>query len=480
MSLSNQSTVKAGHYSQVLNTNYLHYVFIGETVKTSHILAAVILAIPCFAVLHGRALAGEVRAGKKPRVITTTDGEGDDRCSMVRFLMYANEWDIKGIIYSSSKHHWKGDGKNKGRTWHGETWIEEDIDKYAGVYPKLKKHDPGYPSPEYLKKQVFVGNIALTGDMRKATPGSDRIVEVLLDPDSSPVWLQAWGGPNTIARALKTIEQKYPDRKSEVSRKVRFYLIAEQDKTYRDYISEKWPDAQALVSHAFGAIAYRWRQHMPKELHGYFDDNWMKRNIKDHGALSTMHPGLAKGRSRFISEGDSPSFMHEIDVGLRSLEHPGYGGWGGRFTQRSGHEWADATDDGDKYKTIYRWAIAFQNDWAARADWCVKSYKKANHPPVVKLDHKLDLRAKTGEKINLSAKGTTDPDGNKLSYRWWQYKEPGSYPGLVRIETADRQRASFVVPDNAKKGRTVHIICEVTDNGTPPLTRYQRVIVSVK
>jgi hypothetical protein len=59
--------------------------------RTSHILSAVILAVPCISVLHGRALAGEVRAGKKPRVIATTDGEGDDRCSMVRFLVYANE-----------------------------------------------------------------------------------------------------------------------------------------------------------------------------------------------------------------------------------------------------------------------------------------------------------------------------------------------------------------------------------------------------
>lgn len=122
--------------------------------KTSHILAAVILAIPCIAVLHGRALAGEVRAEKKPRVIATTDGEGDDRCSMVRFLMYANEWDIKGIIYSSSKYHWKGDGKNRGRTWHGETWIEEDIDKYAEVYPNLKKHDPCYPLTRYQRVMV--------------------------------------------------------------------------------------------------------------------------------------------------------------------------------------------------------------------------------------------------------------------------------------------------------------------------------------
>ena len=38
-------------------------------------------------------------AGTRPRIIATTDGEIDDRCSMVRFLLYANEWDVEGIIH---------------------------------------------------------------------------------------------------------------------------------------------------------------------------------------------------------------------------------------------------------------------------------------------------------------------------------------------------------------------------------------------
>jgi len=416
------------------------------------------------------------RTSPKPRIIATTDGEVDDRCSMVRFLMYANEWDIKGIIYSSSKHHWKGDGKKPGRTWHGETWIQEQIDAYAKVWGNLRRHDPGYPSPDYLKKQVFVGNIELTGDMKKPTPGSNRIVEVLLDPDLSPVWLQAWGGANTIARALKTIEERHPNRIAEVSRKVRLFLISLQDQTFQNYISRKWPNVQTLVSRSFGAIAYRWQEILPSEQHKYFNLNWMNTSIlKNHCPLCAIYP--AHSKRGFISEGDSPSFMHLIDVGLRGTENPTYGGWGGRFTLDKKHVWVDAKDDGDKYKTIYRWAIHFQNDWAARADWCVKSYEEANHPPIVKLSHRLDLEAKKGQTIQLSAKGTKDPDGDKLVYKWWQYKEPGSFTGLVKIVSADKQQASFIVPDNTKKGQTVHLICEVTDDGAPALTRYQRVIV---
>jgi hypothetical protein len=410
-------------------------------------------------------------------VIATTDGEIDDRCSMIRFLLYANEWDIKGLIYSSSKHHWKGDAEHPGKNWHNTTWIEEQIDKYAQVYPNLKKHDLDYPAPDYLKSQVFVGNIALEGDMREETPGSNRIAEVLLDDDPSPVWLQAWGGGNTIARALKSIQEKHPDRMADVSRKAIVYLIAEQDNTHETYIMKQWPDIQIILSYAFRAIAYRWYNFMDDEQQRYFDGKWMKENILEgHGPLCAMYEAHSDGR--FRSEGDSPSYMHEINVGLRSMEHPTYGGWGGRF-KRVGPMWRDAEDDGDREKAILRWSIPFQNDWAARADWCIKKYDEANHPPVVKLAHELDLRAKTSQTVQLSAKGTTDLDGDAITYKWWQYKEPGSYRGTVNIDNADQQEISLIVPDDASNGETIHIICEVTDNGTPPLTRYQRVIVEV-
>jgi hypothetical protein len=206
----------------------------------------------------------------------------------------------------------------------------------------------------------------------------------------------------------------------------------------------------------------------------------MEANIlKGHGPLCSLYEAK---NGAFRSEGDSPAFMHQIRVGLRSMEEPGYGGWGGRFVREkpNSNTWRGAKDDGDINKPIWRWAQAFQNDWAARADWCVKSYKEANHPPVVKLSSKLDLKAKPGQTVKLNAKGTNDPDGDKLTYKWWQYKEPGSYKSTVNIKNANEQQVSFVVPGNAKKGQTIHIICEVTDNGNPPLTRYLRVIVNIE
>ena len=38
--------------------------------------------------------------------------------SMVRFFLYANEWDIEGIITSSSQYHWQG------HKWAGDDWVQ--------------------------------------------------------------------------------------------------------------------------------------------------------------------------------------------------------------------------------------------------------------------------------------------------------------------------------------------------------------------
>ena len=205
----------------------------------------------------------------------------------------------------------------------------------------------------------------------------------------------------------------------------------------------------------------------------------MRANIlKDHGPLCARYEHHSK--IGFRSEGDSPAFMHQILVGLRSLEHPGYGGWGGRFVRERGGKystWRGARDDGDVNKPIWRWSAAFQNDWAARADWCVKPVSQANHPPKVKLAVALDRTAKPGEKIVLNAGGSSDPDGDKLTYKWWRYDDVDTAEKKIEIAGADRAEASFVVPD--EPGKTIHIILEVTDAGDPPLTRYARVIVKI-
>ncbi len=207
-------------------------------------------------------------------------------------------------------------------------------------------------------------------------------------------------------------------------------------------------------------------------------------------------------------EGDTPSFLGLVQNGLNAPEHPDWGGWGGRYelytprTQKWFVEaetrpfWSDAVDevmgvDGQwhtgNHETIWRWRAAFQNDFSARMDWTIKPYAEANHPPAPKLGHPAQLTAKRGERVNLSAEGSTDPDGHALSYAWLVYGEPGTFSmsnsrsgELFKIEDADQAKAWFTVPTNRiLRDGTLHIILAVTDRGSPPLTRYQRVIVTV-
>ena len=444
----------------------------------------------------------------KPRIIVTSDGEIDDQCSMVRFLLYANEWDIEGIITSSSQYHWQG------HNWAGDDWIEPFLDAYTQVYPNLVKHDPRYPTPEYLRRRTLLGNVKAEGDMEEVTAGSQLIVTALLDEtDERPVWLQAWGGTNTIARALKTIEEEHPERMAEVAKKMRFFFIWEQDATYQDYIRPSWGkyEIPTIISDQFEAIAYRWDEVLPKEMQKYFVGAWMKENLlENHGPLCALYE--AKENGDFRSEGDSPAFLHTIVTGLRNMESPNWGGWGGRYVRVRENTWLDpvpvekysypkgrwytnsawgrnslregttttAEQRREYFKPMWRWADVLQKDFALAADWCVKSYDEANHPPVVTLGHAADLDARPGAKVELSARGATDPDEDDLKYVWWQYREAGSYDGAIEIWDAEKQDASFTVPSDAGQGKTVHVICEVSDTGSPPLTRYQRVVVEIE
>ena len=76
--------------------------------------------------------ATALTAAERPRVLVTTDGEIDDECSMVRFLLYANEWDIEGIINSSSQYHWEGS-----KLWAGIDWVNRYLDVYADVHQSV-------------------------------------------------------------------------------------------------------------------------------------------------------------------------------------------------------------------------------------------------------------------------------------------------------------------------------------------------------
>lgn len=477
-------------------------------------------------------------APSKPRTIVTTDGEVDDMDSFTRFLLYTNEVDVVGLVYSSSQWHYAGDGKGTRFTsqlastakrygertdlrWPGTEWMQALIGKYAAVHANLLKHDRAYPSPAYLRSLVKVGNIEFEGEMAKDTEGSNWIKKVLLDEDPRPVYVQVWGGTNTLARALKSIEDEFkttpswPRIHEKVSKKTVIYAVLDQDATYKAYVAPNWPDIKVIYNAAqFWSFAYSWPRVVPEGLKPYLSGAWFAENIRfNHGALLEEYylwgdgrkiagdpehtqgdPEQARRQQRaqfdFISEGDSPAYFFLLDFGLRSLGDPSFGGLGGRFvkSKTNPNRWEDGADVTDfdpltgKAETSYaqvRWIPALQNDFAARADWCVKDRAGANHAPIVGIGHAATLTAKAGASVHLV--GTAkDPDGNTLKYSWWQYLEAGTSKTSASITGADGARASVVVPPDAKPGDTLHVILAVSDDGVPSLTRYRRVVITVK
>jgi hypothetical protein len=354
--------------------------------------------------------------------------------------------------------------------------------------------------------------------MDEVTPGSQRIVDVLLNnSDQRPVWIQAWGGTNTIARALKTIEEQHAKRMAEVAKKLRFFFIWEQDETYQKYIRPRWRQygIETVISDQFIALFYHWKEYLPAAQQAYLTGSWMKAHIlENHGPLCSLYKAHVKGdkgfnEGDFRSEGDSPAFLYNIPNGLRSDESPGSGGWGGRFVKVRDNTWLDpVTEPGYEYppgrwytrsawgrqrlkrgipndaalvaylRPQWRWIGAIQNDFAARADWCVKDFKEANHHPVVKVDGALTRDVKPGETVRIAVTAS-DPDGDKLTFDWWQFSEADSAAATVTITRSNSaDEASFVVP--SEPGKQVHIVLEVTDAGAPPLVRYQRIVCNIQ
>jgi len=491
----------------------------------------------CVLILPGQFSDAKNPATPKPRTIVTSDGEVDDMDSFIRMLLYTNEFKVEGLVYSSSMWHYKGDGNGTLFTsempmtakmygaktdlrWVGTTWMSELIDKYAVAYPNLVQHDPLYPTPEYLKSIIRVGNIDFEGEMSKDTEGSDFIKKILLDNNNHPVYVQMWGGTNTLARALKSIEDQYkgtPDWSSvykKVSEKTILYIILDQDATYKKYVAVNWPDVKVIYNgKQFWCLAYGGVRTFPDQLKPYLSGDWFLRNIlKGHGPLletyylwgdgrqitgdSEHNQGSATemkkaGRQKydFLSEGDSPSYFHLIDFGLNSTGNPSYGGLGGRFVQSAENKklWEDVktvtdlnpyTQKQDPSFPQVRWFDVLQNDFAARADWCMKKYAEANHAPVVTVERSL-IQAKAGEKLILKG-SASDPDQNTLSYKWWQYVEAGTYPTVVSILNGDQQNATIEIPADTIQEQTLHFILEVSDDGSPRLTRFQRIIVQIK
>ncbi|MFC1552854.1 nucleoside hydrolase-like domain-containing protein, partial [Candidatus Latescibacterota bacterium] len=386
-------------------------------------------------------------AAEKSRLVVFTDigGDPDDQMSMVRLMTYANHMDIEALVATST-------GRNP-----NPEQIERIVAAYGKVRDNLELHEPGFPTEAFLQERIAAG--APVKGMRGVgegndSPGSEMLIRVVDRDDPRPVWVTVWGGPNVLAQALwKVRETRSADELEKFVAKIRVYSISDQDDS-GPWIRQEFPGLFYIVTPGFlagdGYHHSTWIAIGGDKFHGRFvganydlvTNEWLSTNVRSKGPLGEVYPFW-----KYMMEGDTPSYMNLINNGLSDPDHPEWGGWGGRYELYIPHTykwflqpetrpiWTNVEDevmgvDGQwhtsNHATIWRWRSAYQNDFSARMDWTIKPYDEANHPPVVKLDHPDYITAKGGERVELSATSSTDPDGDALSFEWFCYEEAGT------------------------------------------------------
>ncbi|WBS00671.1 DUF1593 domain-containing protein [Pseudoduganella sp. SL102] len=457
-----------------------------------------------------------VAPGSRQRLFVLTDMEADpdDAQSLIRLLLYANQLDIEGIVATTSVH--------LKDAVHPES-IRTLVRRYGQVQPNLLKHEPGFPAADRLLGKVSqalpVYGMAGVGD-GKDSPGSDLLVRAIKADDRRPLWVTAWGGTNTLAQALYRLKQTTPaPQLDKALGRLRVHAISDQDDSGA-WIRKTFPSLFYVVSPGgYGNATWLGISAVVDGIDNANVGNaWIAANIQQgHGPLGAAYPDVAWGM-----EGDTPSFLGLLPNGLNVPDRPDWGGWGGRYTLRTpgldeidpkGFNggvpveaetrpiWTNASDTmtsrprmeynrfhrddkaapkeftGPKV-TLWRWRDDFQNDFAARMRWTTRPYAGANHPPRPALGHASQLTVRAGAPIRLDASASTDPDGDSLSYHWFQYGEAGTLKSSIPIGADNLARQTLTAPD-VDKPETVHFIVRVTDKGTPALTRYQRVVVNI-
>lgn len=433
----------------------------------------------------------------KPRYFVLTDisNEPDDEQSLVRLLLYSNEFHIEGLVATTSV--WLRDKLRPER-------IDERVQAYGEVRENLLMHAEGYPTAEYLDSVTKSGSTRFGMEGVGAgqdTDGSELLIEAVDRDDPRPLWVGVWGGPNVLAQALwKVRETRSAAETAAFVAKLRVYAISDQDNSAH-WMRNEFPGLFYIVSPSSvddkDYPKSTWCGISGDNFHGNFSGpdfhlvskEWLDENVrKKHGPLCALYPW-----TKFLMEGDTPTYLYLIPNGLSVPEKPEYGGWGGRYAW-NGEFYADTVDsveaqDGTSHTTnqatIWRWRKAYQHDFSARADWTVLSRSEANHNPLVIINGQagkepISITVDGASDVKLDASESSDPDGDEMSVRWWIYREAGTYQGDEgSVSQPGDWKTTISVPHGAS-GRSLHVICEVWDNGTPALGAFRRVIIRVR
>ena len=318
-------------------------------------------------------------AVERPRLCVLTDigGDPDDRQSMIRLMLYANEFEIEGFIASAAGVP----GELKESITRPEL-IREIVQAYGEVRPALMRHAQGWPEAEALRTRIKSGNPhrgrAHIGDGHD-TEGSRWIVE-RVDAGSAerPLNIPIWGGQTDLAQALWSVRQtRGAEEWTAFVRKCRVYDIDDQD-GIADWMRKEFPGLCYILSKAPKGRdtregAYR-GMYLGGDM-GLTSRAWIKKHILSQGPLGALYPTRTHTMPNphgCLKEGDTPSWFFFLPLGGNDPADPTKPGWGGQFVRKADGWFRDLpfTETQDPRTAVSRWRAEFQQDFAKRMAWC--------------------------------------------------------------------------------------------------------------
>lgn len=250
-------------------------------------------------------------AAPRPRVLVSTDIGGtdpDDFQSLVHLLVYADCFDLEGLISSPY---------GPGRKEH----ILQVIDCYARDYGNLKTHSARYPTADALCAIAKQGALKSSGwrGFGESTEGSDWIVRSARRNDSRPLHVLVWGGIDDLAQALHDA----PD----ILNKLRVYFIGGPNKMWSlnafNYIEANHPELWIIEANS----TYRGWFVGGNQAGERGNKSFVSTHVADSGALGDF---FARQLNGTLKMGDSPS----VGWLLRGTpDDPSKPGWGGQFVR---------------------------------------------------------------------------------------------------------------------------------------------------
>jgi hypothetical protein len=315
---------------------------------------------------------------ERPRLAVLTDigGDPDDRQSLIRLMVYANEFEIEALVASAAGIP----GELKEAITRPEL-IREIVEAYEQVRPNLARHAGGWPTGAQLLERVVSGNPqrgrAHIGEDHDTTGSRLLIARIDSGTPERPLNLTIWGGQTDLAQALWRVRH---DRGAEglaaFVRKLRVYDIADQD-GIADWMRQEFPGLFYILSKAPTGRDRREATFRGMYLTGdesLTSREWIERHVRETGPLGALYPvktWTAPNPHGCLKEGDTPSWFFFLPAGGNDPSDPSRPGWGGQYRREPDGWFRDlpARDDFDPRSTVSRWRQAFQDDFARRMAW---------------------------------------------------------------------------------------------------------------